>query len=293
MNQTAAAMNRTNQKPEKTKLTQEEKEIKKEQTKEMVFICVIGFFMALIFFAGLFLAGRFSVNEFYNAAYRQGYYLDRFATANMRPSKPEGYVQYYNTANNAFQNGAYEEAMNLYTKALEEEPMHINGDKAEELNTGENDIHDPECSTRINLALSILYQIDFKNIHKNDRVEVDQAVEKLLMARKSLTDGNCAHYTDNGGHNFQAEELKKEIDELLNQLNYKPPQEEEQQQQQPQQDEEDQKDQEQNNNQTQREKEIQRKLEEEMKNAKEEQAEAQRNRDYGSYNQNNSNGRNW
>ena len=274
------------------RISAEEKENKRENRKELIFISVISVLMALVFFAGLFLAGRFGVNEFFNAAYRRGYFLNRQATTMMKPARPEGFVQYYNTGNNHFKNGAYEEAMNEYTKALEEEPFHANGDNAEAEKTGENNIDDPECRIRINLALSILYQIDFENIHINDRTEVDKAAEMLLMARKALTDGNCAHFTDSGGHNASAEELKKEIDELLKRLNRKPPQEEEQQQQQEQkQDEQEEKDK--NDEQTQREKEIQRKLEEEMKRAKEEQAEAQRNRDRYGNGYDNQNGQNW
>lgn len=279
----------TEHKPESSA---EDKENRRENRKELVFITLISVLMASVFFAGLFLAGHFVVNEFYNAAYRQGYFLNRQATCERRLVRPEGYVQYYNTGNNDFKNGAYEEAMDAYTKALEEEPLHINGDRVESEGTTENTIEDPECLIRINLALSILYQIDFENIHTNDRTEVDKAVEMLLLARKALTDGDCAHYTDSGGHNFHAEELKKEIDELLNRLNRKPPQEEEKKDKKPQ-DEEEQEEKDQDQEQSQREKDIQKQLEDEMKRAKEEQSKAQRDREGRDQGYGNNNGQNW
>ena len=225
----------------------------------------------IVFAAGLFVAMRFAVNEFYNLAYERGYYLDRSATTKMNPQIMEGFVPYYNTGNTDFRNGQYEKAAGNFMQALEENPPH--DDEAIQEHT-EN-----ECRIRINLSLSLLNQIDFKNLRLNDREAVDNAIEQLLVAREVLTADECAHFDDPGGHNADAEQLKKEIDEVLKRLNYEPPQEsdggndQQQQQQQQQSDDENQQ-----NEQSRREKELERKLNDEMSKAKEEQEKSERER---------------
>ena len=224
----------------------------------------------IVFAAGLFVAMRYAVNEFYNLAYERGYYPDRSATTKMRPQIMEGYVPFYNTGNTDFQNGQYEKAAGNFMQALEEQPPH-----------DEEAIHEHtenECRIRINLSLSLLNQIDFKNLHMNDREAVDSAIEQLLVAREVLTAGECAHFDDPGGHNADAEQLKKEIDEVLKRLNYDPPPEgggEDQQQQQQQQANDDEN---QQNEQSRREKELEKKLNDEMSKAKEEQERSERER---------------
>ena len=225
---------------------------------------------AIVFAAGLFVAMRYAVNEFYNVAYEHGYYFDRSATTKMRPQIMEGYVPFYNTGNTDFQNGQYEKAAGNFMQALEENAPH--DDEAIREHT-EN-----ECRIRINLSLSLLNQIDFKHLHLNDREAVDSAIEQLLVAREVLTANECAHFDDPGGHNGDAEQLKKEIDEVLKRLNYQPPPEgggggEDRQQQQQASDDENRQ-----NEQSRREKELERKLNDEMSKAKEEQERSERER---------------
>ena len=227
---------------------------------------------ALVFTAGLFVALRYGVNEFYNFAYRKGYYLDRSATTKMKPQFMDGYVPYYNTGNTDFQNGQYEKAATNFMQALEEEPPHDED--------AINDHTENECRIRINLSLSLLNQIDFENLRMNDREAVDKAIEQLLVAREVLTADACAHFNDPGGHNGDAEQLKKEIDEVLERLNYEPPPEgggggnDDQQPSQPQ-DNDDQDP----NEKSRREKELEKKLQDEMSKAKEEQEKAERERE--------------
>ena len=225
----------------------------------------------IVFAAGLFVSMRFAVNEFYNLAYERGFYPDRSATTKMKPQIMEGFVPYYNTGNTDFQNGQYDKAAGNYMQALEENPPH--DDEAIREHT-EN-----ECKIRINLSLSLLNQIDFEHLRLNDREAVDSAIEQLLVAREVLTADECAHFDDPGGHNADAEQLKKEIDEVLKRLNYKPPQEsggggdDNRQQQQQASDDENQQ-----NEQSRREKELERKLNDEMSKAKEEQERSERER---------------
>ena len=115
-------------------------------------------------------------------------------------------------------------------KALEDHPPHTEEDI--------NEHTENECRVRINLALSMLARIDFENLHMNDREEVDNAIKELLAAREVLTTDECAHFDDPNGHNKEAEQLKKDIDDMIEQL---------QQNQEDQQNNDDQDDQQQNN----------------------------------------------
>lgn len=252
-----------------------EKEEKRIRRKENAIIITVGILCAVVFAAGLFYASRHIVNEGYNLAYDFGYYFDRTPTTYMIPNRPEGYIPYYNTGNNDFQNGRYKEARDNYLRALEEKPPHHTDEEHVE---GEEDI---ECKIRINLALSILNMIDFENLYLTDRDAVDKAAEQLLIARSVLTAEDCAHFNDPEGHDADAEQLKKEIDEILERLNRKPPEEEEEQQQGSGEDdkpkqpggegEEDE--------QSQREKEIEDRLQREMSESKEQQMQAERDRE--------------
>lgn len=256
-------------------MKEREKKEKKERTPAddfrplFILVCVV---TAIIFAAGMFVAMRYAVNEFYNYAYGKGYYLDRSATTRMRPQIMEGYVPFYNTGNHDYQNGRFEQAVNNYMKALEDHPPHTEEDI--------NEHTENECRVRINLALSMLARIDFENLHMNDREEVDNAIKELLAAREVLTTDECAHFDDPNGHNGDAEQLKKEIDEVLKRLNYEPPQEQEMAGSDPndQQSDSDSDDQQQSE-QSRREKELEKKLNDEMSDAKEEQERSQRERE--------------
>ena len=240
------------------------------------FIIAVSILMGIPFLLGLLFTARYAVNEAYNLAYRKGYFFDRSATLSMMPKDPEAYVQFYNTANNYFRNGRYEDAMNCYLEAIELNPPHSKGNHAESTKEKEK-VDDIECNVRINLALSILYQIDFENVHLSDREEVDAAAEKLLLARSALTAGSCAHFDDPNGHNADAERLKKEIDELLKKLNKTPPGQggDEDDNQNP-----DEGSDEDENKDSSEDKGIEDKIRDEMSRAKEEQEAAMRNREW-------------
>ncbi len=107
------------------------------------------------------------------------------------------YVAHYNMGNIYYQNEEYENAITEYKTALELKPG-----------------KDRECSVRINLALAMI-----KNMGKDydSEEKVESSLETLKEARNILLENNCA--TENGdGHNETAEELKEEIDEMIEEL---------------------------------------------------------------------------
>lgn len=116
----------------------------------------------------------------------------------------EPYKYYYNRGNILYKQGRYEEAEENYRKALKH---HIPEMK--------------ECSVRINLALSMVTPLDLENIGSDN---LDDIINTLESARDILVEEGCAHMDDDDGHSEDAQTLKNEIDELLDQLkNSEPP----------------------------------------------------------------------
>ena len=108
-----------------------------------------------------------------------------------------GYIFYYNTGNSHYQKQDYEAAIEAYQKALEANPP----------------AH-KECPIRINMALAIIYNIDGDYAHP-DRIE--DTIKTLKQAREVLLEVGCA--TEEGdGHSETAEQLKKEIDAIIEDL---------------------------------------------------------------------------
>ncbi|MCR4791427.1 MAG: tetratricopeptide repeat protein [Lachnospiraceae bacterium] len=119
---------------------------------------------------------------------------------------PNEYVIWYNIGNYYYENGDYEEAEEAYKKALECEIP-----------------YEKECPVRVNLALSMMAQLDDDEWEAffacNGPFELNalsRKVEKTLLdARDVLIEDGCAHENDEDGHDEQAQQLKDEIDELL------------------------------------------------------------------------------
>ena len=110
------------------------------------------------------------------------------------------YIAYYNRGNIFYNNGNYDEAIKEYNKALK---CHLPAKK--------------ECSIRINLALSIIGKIP-SDYDAPDKI--DATIATLKEAREVLLPDNCAN--DEGtGHSSEAEKLKKEIDDLIKELEQK------------------------------------------------------------------------
>lgn len=104
------------------------------------------------------------------------------------------YKVHYNYGNTLYKKEDFDSAINEYTKALKWNP-----------------IHNKQCSIRINLALSIIANIDEKS-------DIQVKISELQEARKVLCEKGCANANDNLGHNSTAEQLKSDIDKMLEEL---------------------------------------------------------------------------
>ena len=207
----------------------------------------------------------------------------------------DAYIMNYNLGNAHYKDGDYSKAQIYYEKCLEYE-----------LPEGE------ECSVRINLTMTKIQQIDFNTIDagyeafKNDEEvdlealikKIDEVIDQLKADRGILTEKNCAGAEDDNGHSKEAESLKKDIDNKIEELEkmkeeiqqkideQKQDQQQDQDQQNQDQSQDDQNQQDQNQNQDQSqsepdevddetEEEIKEKMEEKQSGAREEREETQ------------------
>ena len=147
----------------------------------------------LLFFYRGFVNARF-VKNVRNGIYGETAEEEGLLTLNV--IEPE--VVYYNLGVDAYRGENYKDAEYYFTLALRTNPTHASFD-------------DDACDIRINLALSILYQIDL------ERIEQEKFLEELARARAVLTEDGCAN-PEKGifdGHSEDAERLKYEIDKLM------------------------------------------------------------------------------
>ncbi|MBE5886465.1 MAG: hypothetical protein E7284_08710 [Lachnospiraceae bacterium] len=107
------------------------------------------------------------------------------------------YIFYYNKGNRLYERFDYVGAIEQYENALDAFPPHFK-----------------ECSIRVNLALAMIYNMgpDFAAPEN-----VENSIATLMEARDILLEDGCA--TEEGdGHSEPAQQLKEEIDKLLEQL---------------------------------------------------------------------------
>lgn len=189
---------------------------KKTRTKHQVSV----FTWLAIFLAGmgtllcaLFFIFRWGINSFYVAEAKKGKYHSEMESFLTLFDQPDGYVIWYNIGNYHYENGEYKEAEEAYRKAIE---CGIPYEK--------------ECPVRVNLALSMLEQISDEEWDEfifctgpGDMNALSRKVEKTLLdARDILMEDGCAGEEDEPGHDKQAQKLKDEIDELLEQSSLDP-----------------------------------------------------------------------
>ena len=172
---------------------------------------IIGYVVsALLVLFAVILLGRLIVNAAFVSAHRAGRDLSGPEKLLLYPNVTDPYVALNNLGVAAYERGDYDEAISYFSRALQSNPPHH---VAEE---GETD--DIACDIRVNYALALLAKIDFSDLESEEKVE--RVVQMLLQAREVLTQDGCAN-PEKGvydGHNPEAEQLKKEIDEILEQL---------------------------------------------------------------------------
>ncbi|MBQ6489053.1 MAG: tetratricopeptide repeat protein [Solobacterium sp.] len=149
----------------------------------------------LLVICSAFILIRYSINAVFVNGYHEGRYLDSTESRLLNVNFPQGWLPYYNLGNSAYQQGNYDRAVLLYEEALEQDPR-----------------HPAACSIRVNLALAMLQKIDFEHD------DSESIVNQLLAARAVLTEDGCAGETEQDGHSPEAEELKKNIDDMLQQM---------------------------------------------------------------------------
>ncbi len=107
------------------------------------------------------------------------------------------YIFIFNKGNRLYERMDYVGAIEQYENALAANPPHFK-----------------ECSIRVNLALSMIYNMgeDFAAPEN-----IENSINTLMEARDILLEDGCA--TEEGdGHSEPAQQLKEEIDKLLEQL---------------------------------------------------------------------------
>lgn len=210
-------------------------------------------------------------NHLFVKAYAEGDYQKEREERLLKLNVPESYLPYYNLGNVAYENKEYASAVGYYTQALNLYPV---GQK--------------ECDVRINLALAMCYGIDWENMDSQE--DVDTALVVLYKARDVLLVNDWATEDGEGHRDDDAQQLKEDIDRMIEQLQNQ--QGDDSQDNQDQQDENQDNSQDQNESdnsgsQSDREKRLQKELEGEKKNALEERSkEHDELKKWGNYNGN-------
>lgn len=160
----------------------------------------------LTFVCAMVLILRWSLNAYFVSEAKKGRYHYEMEKMLTTFNIPDGYVIWYNIGNYHYQQGDFEEAEQDYYRAIE---CGIPYEK--------------ECPVKVNLALSMIEQLSDEEweafFECDDSEEMNaqaRKVEKtLITARTILCEDGCAHENDEEGHYEDAQILKDEIDELL------------------------------------------------------------------------------
>ncbi len=262
-------------KEKKPKKTKEKKVREKKERKPFKPENPIGFMRGIIIASvllgimGLFLCIRYAMNSGFLIAYNKGNYSSTIPNALQKVNIPEGYLPYYNAGNVDYMHGDYDSAIGNYKQALECAPP-----------------EKKECSIRINLALAMCHKIDFENL--DTEKSVASAVRQLKAARKVLVEDGCAcpEVGKADGHSPEAEKLKKDIDDMLQQLDSENQYGDEDEEEQEDSGDEDKKDSSSEHHESQREQQLREDLEEQKEESMEHRQEVQESE----YNQSGENG---
>lgn len=153
-----------------------------------------------IYIVILLICGKLAFNYIYNAIVLYRYNQSDYSI-NVNPlltfNLSEPYVAHYNQGNIYYKEDRFVDAIASYEKALELNPP-----------------EEKECAIRINLALAMLGTMGEEYATPEN---ADTSLQILKEAREVLLEKECA--TENGnGHSNTAEQLKEEIEALIEKL---------------------------------------------------------------------------
>lgn len=132
---------------------------------------------------------KFTLNEINIMLYHKSINSDKLIKSLYILNLNEPYIVYYNNGNINFSQKKYDKAIENYELSLNNNPP----DKR-------------VCDIRVNLSLSMIY-----NITSTDKETV---LNELKKARNYLYENDCAHENDDKGKSKKAKELEEEIKEL-------------------------------------------------------------------------------
>ncbi|MBO4458422.1 MAG: tetratricopeptide repeat protein [Butyrivibrio sp.] len=156
-------------------------------------------FSLAICVAGASIVVRVLVNRSFVKNYNSGVYDAKYEEKLLFLNFPESYVPYYNLGNMCYKNLNYPEAVGYYNEALK---MHPPAAK--------------ECSIRINLALALCNTIDFTDLSSQDKI--DMALFVLYQARDTLLENGWAVDEGDNYRDKDAQQLKEDIDKMIEKL---------------------------------------------------------------------------
>lgn len=136
----------------------------------------------------------FVVNEFIIVNYNKNIYDTKLIKVLYIMNINQSYIVYYNHGNLLYKTNNYDDAILKYEESLKRNPP--NG---------------RVCDIRINLSLSLVKKLSL--VDDNEKIEI------LNDAKENLYKDKCANENDDNGRSEEAENLEKEIDELIRNLN--------------------------------------------------------------------------
>lgn len=175
------------------------------------YILMIGFSIPILVIA-VSIIGRVIINHGFVRAYDTAQYKTKSEEKLLYLNFPESYLPYYNLGNVCYEKKEYDKAVGYYQKALKLYPQ-----------------PDRECSIRINLALALCNTIDFYDLDSQEKI--DTALFILYKARDVLLENGWAVEEGEDYRDKDAQQLKEDIDKMIDKLK-NPDQSQQQEQQQ-------------------------------------------------------------
>ncbi|SEQ70798.1 hypothetical protein SAMN02910369_02286 [Lachnospiraceae bacterium NE2001] len=167
------------------------------------FMRIVNIVSGILLVIALFFGIRYIINGCFLISYNHGHYSYSPELFLQKLNVPEGYLPFYNAGNAFYMLEDYDNAIDNYKSALECHPS----DKK-------------EADIRVNLALAMLHKIDFDNI--NTEKQKANAIRTLQSARNVLCEKGHADPYGTNGRDPEAEQLKQDIDKMLEELGAEP-----------------------------------------------------------------------